>query len=141
MVAIEKLSLILGPTDREFENSGVFNPGIYQEENTLHVIYRAVQQGNLSTIGYAKTDGSLKIIERLEQPLIVRDFDYEKQGVEGPRIVKIEGAYHIPYTAYDSINAMGALATSKDSVHFEKHGVNVPQVNYQECENLCKSLQ
>lgn len=134
MVAIEKLGIILGPTNREFENSGVFNPGIYQEGNTLHILYRAVQQGNLSTIGYAKTDGPLKIIERLEQPLIVRDFDYEKQGVEDPRIVKIEDTYYITYTAYDGVNAMGALITSKDLVHFEKHGIITPQVNYQEYE-------
>lgn len=136
MVAIEKLGIILSPTDKNFESTGVFNPGIYQEGNTIHILYRAVENGNYSSIGYAKTEGPLKVIERKEQPLISRDFDYEKHGVEDPRIVKIEDTYYITYTAYDGINAMGALATSKDLIHFKKHGIITPHKNYQEYENL-----
>jgi predicted GH43/DUF377 family glycosyl hydrolase len=135
MVTIEKLGIILSPTEKEFENTGVLNPGIYQEGNTVHILYRATQQGNFSTIGYAKTDGPIKIVERMEKPLIIRDFDYEKQGVEDARIVKIEDTYYITYTAYDGINAMGALAISKDLIHFEKQGVITPRINYEEYEN------
>lgn len=136
MVTVEKQGIILSPTNREFENNGVLNPGIYQEGDTVHILYRAVQNGNLSTIGYAKTEGALKIIERHDKPLIIRDFDYEKHGVEDARIVKIEDVYYITYTAYDGINAMGALATSKDLIHFEKHGIITPKINYAEYERL-----
>ena len=142
MVTIEKLGIILSPTERAFENTGVLNPGVYQERNIVHFLYRAVQNGNLSTVGYARTEGPLKIIERIESPIIIQDFDYEKQGVEDPRIVKIEDTYYITYTAYDGINAMGALATSKDLIHFKKHGIITPQINYQEYEshvNLCNA--
>ena len=135
MVTIEKLGILLSPTEFNFENSGVFNAGIYQEGNILHILYRAVEHGNFSTIGYAKTEGPLSITERNEQPLILREFDYEKHGVEDPRIVKIEDTYYITYTAYDGVNAMGALSTSKDLVHFEKHGIITPHVNYQEYED------
>lgn len=135
MITIEKLGILLSPTDLDFENNGVFNAGIYQEDNILHILYRAVEHGNFSTIGYAKTEGPLNIIERNEKPLIQRDFDYEKHGVEDPRIVKIEDTYYITYTAYDGVNAMGALATSKDLTHFEKHGIITPCVNYQEYED------
>lgn len=135
MITIEKLGILLSPTDLDFENNGVFNAGIYQEDNILHILYRAVEHGNFSTIGYAKTEGPLSIIERNEKPLIQRDFDYEKHGVEDPRIVKIEDTYYITYTAYDGVNAMGALATSKDLIHFEKHGIITPHVNYQEYED------
>ena len=138
MKAIEKHGILLAPTEREFENNGVFNPGILQEGNTVHILYRAVQDGNLSTIGYAKTDGPLTIVERHQQPLITRELDYEKQGVEDPRVIKMDDTYYIIYTAYDGINCMGALATSKDLVHFEKHGIITPQVNYQEYESLIK---
>ena len=136
MITVEKHGIILSPTTREFENNGVLNPGIYQDGNTIHILYRAVQEGNLSTIGYAKSEGPFKIIERLEHPLITRDFDYEKHGVEDPRIVKIDDIYYITYTAYDGINAMGALATSKDLIYFEKHGIITPKINYQEYEKL-----
>ena len=136
MITVEKHGIILSPTNNEFENNGVLNPGIHQEGNTVHILYRAVQEGNLSTIGYTKTEGPVKIVERLEHPLIIRDFDYEKHGVEDPRIVKIEDTYYITYTAYDGINAMGALATSKDLIHFEKHGIITPKINYQSYEKL-----
>ena len=136
MITVEKHGIILSPTNKEFENNGVLNPGIYQDGNTIHILYRAVQEGNLSTIGYAKSEGPFKIIERLDRPLITRDFDYEKRGVEDPRIVKIDDTYYITYTAYDGINAMGALATSKDLLHFEKHGIITPKINYQEYEKL-----
>lgn len=135
MITIEKLGILLSPTNLDFENNGVFNAGIYQEGEILHILYRAVEHGNFSTIGYAKTEGPLNIIKRNEKPLIQRDFDYEKHGVEDPRIVKIEDTYYITYTAYDGVNAMGALATSKDLVHFEKHGIITPHVNYQEYED------
>ncbi|MFV8466149.1 hypothetical protein [Flavobacterium sp. LB1P62] len=136
MVTIEKLGIILSPTENEFENNGVFNPGIYQEGNIIHILYRAVQHGNYSTIGYAKMEGPLKVTERKQQPLISRDFDYEKHGMEDARIVKIEDTYYITYTAYDGINAMAALATSKDLIHFEKHGIITPRINYHEYENF-----
>ncbi|WP_426095494.1 pesticidal protein Cry7Aa [Flavobacterium sp. DSR2-3-3] len=136
MVTIEKLGIILSPTKHQFENNGVLNPGIYQEGNTIHILYRAVEHGNYSTIGYAKMDGPVKVIERHEKPLITRDFEYEKHGVEDARVVKIEDTYYITYTAYDGVNAMGALATSKDLIHFEKHGIITPHVNYQEYENF-----
>jgi predicted GH43/DUF377 family glycosyl hydrolase len=50
-------------------------------------------------------------------------------------VVKIEETYYVTYTAYDGINVMGALATSKDLIHFEKHGIITPPVNYQEYES------
>lgn len=135
MIPVEKLGIILSPTANEFENNGVFNPGVFQEGNTLHVLYRAVQNGNISSIGYAKLEGPLKVIERMELPLIERDYDYESQGVEDPRIIKIDDTYYVTYTAFDGVNAMGALATSKDLKKFEKHGIITPKVNYQEYEN------
>ena len=136
MVAIEKLGIILSPTEKEFENNGVFNPGIFQEGNTVHLFYRAVQEGNYSSIGYAKTEGPLKVIERHEKPIITRENDYEKKGAEDPRIVKIEDTYYMTYTAYDGINAMGALATSKDLIHFTKHGIITPKIIHKDYERL-----
>jgi predicted GH43/DUF377 family glycosyl hydrolase len=52
MITVEKLGVILF-TNLDFENNGVINPGIYQDGDTVHILYRAVQEGNNST-GYAK---------------------------------------------------------------------------------------
>jgi predicted GH43/DUF377 family glycosyl hydrolase len=136
MVAIEKLGILMGPTERDFEKHGALNPGIFQEGNIVHLFYRAVEFGNISTIGYAKSDGPFNIVERMERPLIEIDFEYEKHGVEDARIVKIDDTYYLTYTAYDGINAMGALASSKDLIHFEKHGIITPKMNYQQYKDL-----
>jgi predicted GH43/DUF377 family glycosyl hydrolase len=93
-----------------------------------------MEEGNPSTIGYAKTDNPLKITERREEPIIKGEFDYESHGVEDAKIVKIDGLYYITYIAYDGINKMGALATSKDMLHFEKQGIITPKTNYHEFE-------
>ena len=138
MIAVKKHGILLSPTDHEFENNGVFNPGIFQIDNKVHVLYRAVQNGNFSTIGYAKTEGPLQLIERNQRPLLIPEFDYEKQGIEDPRIVKIDNTYYITYTAYDGINAMGAVATSKDLISFEKLGIVTPRINYRQYAKLVK---
>ena len=136
MLKVEKHSIILSPTEREFENKAVINPGIFQDGDTLHFLYRAVQEEGLSSIGYAKTDNPLKIAERMEQSLLSREYDFEQYGLEDAKIVKIENTYYITYIAYDGMNKTGALATSKDLIHFEKHGIITPRISYHDYECL-----
>lgn len=69
---------------------------------------------------------------RKDTPLLFPEADYESQGLEDPRIVKIEDTYFLSYTAYDGINALGALATSTDLVNWTKHGIIVPQITYED---------
>jgi len=135
MIKVEKHGIILNPTEKEFESKGVFNPGIYQEGDTVHILYRAAQDGDFSSIGYAKTKGPLKVVKRNEKPIITPDFDYEKEGVRDARIVKIDDTYYVTYNSYDGMNTLGTLATSKDLVHFEKHGIITPQINYKDYKN------
>ena len=88
--------------------------------------------GNNSSIGYCKLKGPLLIVERDEAPLIFPQFNYESQGTEDARIVKIDGLYYLTYTAYDGINALGALATSTDMKTWVKLGIIVPQITYKD---------
>ena len=128
MIEIKKEGIVLSRSQLEFEQEGVLNPGVIKEADTVHMFYRAVAFGNYSTIGYCKFTGPLTLLERNNHPVVVSEFDYESHGVEDPRIVKIEDTYYLSYTAYDGINALGALAISKDMVHWEKKGVVVPQI-------------
>jgi predicted GH43/DUF377 family glycosyl hydrolase len=130
MIKFKKEGIILQKTDLEFENGGVLNPGVIRVGNNIHMFYRAVKTGNYSTIGYCRLDGPLTAAERYDQPVIVPEFDYESQGVEDPRIVKIDDLYYLTYTAYDGVNAQGALAVSSDLKHFEKKGIIVPKWTY-----------
>lgn len=136
MITIKNEGIILSETELDFENDGVLNPAIMQEGNTVHVFYRAVRRGNYSTIGYAKLEGPLKVVERNQKPLINPSTKDEIHGIEDPRIVKIDNLYYMTYCAYDGVNALGSLATSKDLVKFEKQGVIVPQITYEEFKHL-----
>ena len=130
MITVKKEGIILTKTDLGFEDEGVLNPAVIKEGNTVHIFYRAVRTGNYSSIGYCELEGPLTIKERHNTPLLVPHFDYEIQGVEDPRIVKINDLHYMTYTAYDGINALGALATSYDLIHFERNGLVVPQIPY-----------
>jgi len=132
MIEIKREGILLDKTELEFENEGVLNPAVIREGDSVHMFYRAVRNGNNSTIGYCKLDGPLTVAERWDKPFMVPEFDYESQGVEDPRIVKIEDTYYMTYTAYDGVNARGALATSKDLIHFEKLGIITPPITYAE---------
>jgi predicted GH43/DUF377 family glycosyl hydrolase len=138
MIKIKKEGIILLKTELEFENEGVLNPAIMQEGNTVHMFYRAVRKGNYSTIGYAKLEGPLEVVERKKEPLIIPSTEAEMHGIEDPRIVKIENVYYLTYCAYDGVNALGSFATSENLIDFEKKGVIVPQLTYEEFERLAE---
>ena len=53
--------------------------------------------------------------------------------------MKIDDLYYMTYTAYDGNNALGALAVSDDLKHFEKKGVIVPQITFEEFKRLAGS--
>jgi predicted GH43/DUF377 family glycosyl hydrolase len=139
MIKVKKEGIILSKTDLEFENEGVLNPAAMQEGESVHLFYRSVQKGNFSTIGYCRLDGPLTVAERWNEPFMVPEFEYEKHGVEDPRIVKIDDQYYLSYTAYDGTNARGALAISKDLVHFKKQGLIVPPITFARFISLVES--
>lgn len=123
---------MLEKTSLTFENDGVLNPAAIRDGDYVHMFYRAVENGNHSTLGYCRLDGPLTVAERWEKPFIMPEYDYESHGVEDARITKIDDTFFLTYTGYDGINARGALATSRDLKTFEKHGIIVPQITYAE---------
>jgi beta-1,2-mannobiose phosphorylase / 1,2-beta-oligomannan phosphorylase len=138
MIEVKKEGILLEKTNLDFENEGVLNPAAIKEGNIIHLFYRAVRNGNFSSIGYCKLDNPLHVAFRNETPILAPEYEYEKHGIEDPRIVKIEGIYYLTYTAYDGINALGALAVSKDLINWEKKGIIVPQFTYSEFTNLAE---
>ena len=142
MIPVKKY-LLLEPTEHKFENHGVFNPACIESEGKIHLLYRATSKGNYSTIGYCRLESPTKIAERSDKPLLIPQEKYESQGIEDPRVVKIEDTYFLTYTAYDGSNALGALATSKDLKSFEKMGIITPQMTYkefQQCIECCEGI-
>ena len=136
MIEVKKEGVLLNKTSLGFENEGVLNPAAIAGDNGIHIFYRAVSKGNYSSIGYCKLKDPLTIEERFDSPVLFPQFDYESHGVEDPRIAKINDLYYLTYTAYDGVNALGALAISKDLKHWEKQGIISPQISYDEFNHL-----
>lgn len=141
MLNVKKEGVILEKTSHGFENFGVLNPAILRENNTVHMFYRAVSKGNYSSIGYLTLKEGLIAENRKEIPILYPQYEYEKSGTEDPRIVKIDDTYYLTYTAYDGVNALGALAISKDLINWEKRGLIVPQYSYEEFKHLAESRE
>lgn len=136
MVIVKREGVILEATENEFENQAVLNPTVVQQGDTLHLFYRAVKEGNYSSIGYCRLEGPLNIVERKKSPILFPEYDYEKHGTEDPRVVFLDGIYYLFYTAYDGKNALVAYATSKDLKIWEKHGLISPKITYDEVKNF-----
>ena len=77
-----------------------------------------------------------KVVKRLKEPVLFPEYNYEKKGIEDPRITLLEGTYYLFYTVYDGKNALIAYATSKDLVHFTKQGLISPKISYDEAEDI-----
>jgi predicted GH43/DUF377 family glycosyl hydrolase len=139
MVEVKKEGILLTKTTLGFENEGVLNPAVIQNDGRFHLFYRAVAKGNYSTIGYCELSDPITVAKRSDIPILFPQFEYESQGLEDPRIVKIDDTFYLTYTGYDGLNALGALAISTDLIQFKKLGLIVPQITYGEFSHLTGS--
>ena len=135
MLKVKDEGIILEKTDLDFENKAVLNPACIQIGDITHMFYRAVNEDDISSIGYAQLKDN-KVVKRLDKPVILPEFDYEKNGTEDPRITYLDGTYYIFYTAYDGKNALIAYVTSPDLINFTKHGLISPKFSYDEAEDI-----
>ncbi len=109
----------------KWEKDAVFNAAAIYENEVFYLFYRAVEHPNYSVIGLAiSTDGIN--FSRLSEPIIKPEYDYEKWGIEDPRITKIDDTYYMYYTAWDNKTPRIAWATSKNLFKWEKQGLLKP---------------
>ena len=139
MLNVIKEGIVLSKSSQGFEVEGVLNPAVIFFDGYIHMFYRAVAKGNYSTIGYCKLKSPMEVVERMDVPIIFPQFEHEEHGVEDARIVHIDGVFYLSYTAYDGVNALGALATSPDLITWTKHGLIVPQIMYDEFKRLAST--
>ena len=107
-----------------FDSKAVYNPAVIVDGAEFHMLYRA-ESGDPCTgrIGYARSKDGIHFT-RHPNPVIVPEHGYEAYGCEDPRLVKFGDIFYLTYVGnggrYGSVNI--CLATSKDLVHWEKHG-------------------
>jgi predicted GH43/DUF377 family glycosyl hydrolase len=132
-----KRTILLEPTSNEWESLAVLNSTAIKEKDLIHLFYRAVKSPNYSTLGYAvMKNGKL---QRFSRPLLMPEFEYEIEGIEDPRIVKIKDKFYLLYTAWDGRNARIALAVSKDMKNWQKKGIISPSIALREAIRITKS--
>lgn len=106
--------------EHPFEEKLVFNPAAFELDGSVHILYRAMDNQNTSTVGYARSEDGLRIVERLPEPIYVPRADFEQKlgkpdgnsGIEDPRTVVIEDRLYMTYTAYDGIHSPRGALTS-----------------------------
>jgi len=115
----------------KWEEKDVFNPATVVRNDTIFLLYRAEDKvgkyAGTSRIGLAFSTDGLNF-KRKRIPVFYPDNDNQKKyewegGCEDPRVVEDSaGVYYMTYTAYDGDKARLLVASSKDLLHWKKHG-------------------
>jgi len=72
MVNIKKEGILLGPTEHHFEDYGVLNPGVIEVDGEIHMLSRATNNDNYSTLGYFLLTSPTEIEHRNENPKMIQ---------------------------------------------------------------------
>jgi predicted GH43/DUF377 family glycosyl hydrolase len=140
-VQVRKEGVVLEKTNLFFENHSVLNPACIQADNITHMFYRAVSHNGVkptglkSTIGYCQLSDN-KVINRYKKPVLIPECDYERNGIEDPRIVLIDGVYYLTCTAYDGKTASMAYAVSTELPKLTKRGLLFPRILFKEVREI-----
>lgn len=133
-----------------WEESDTFNPGAIIKDGKIVVLYRAEDNSGIgigkrtSRIGYAESTDGVEM-ERRKTPVLFPDSKFSDLeypgGCEDPRVTMTEdGLYVMLYTAWNRKVARLAVATSRDLINWEKHGLAFGKAYGGRFENLfCKS--
>lgn len=112
---------ILSPNPaNNWESAYLYNPTAIVLNETIFLLYRAQNASKTSSIGLAwSTDGY--DFTRLNSPIIYATEDYETiGGCEDPRIVRVNGTFHVTYTAFNNVTAQLCIAYSQDLLNWTK---------------------
>lgn len=118
----------------QWEAMATFNPASVAKDGKIYVLYRSEDKtgemkigGHTSRIGMAESEDGVRFTRR-PAPVLYPERDLQKEyewpgGVEDPRVVETEDStYVMTYTQWNRELPRLAVATSKDLVHWVKHG-------------------
>ena len=109
-----------------WESKATFNPGAVKSGEIIHILYRAVNEHDISSLGYATTTDGETILERSVKPVFAPGDPWEELGCEDPRITAFEGTFYVFYTAYSRRGPRIALASTTDFTNYRRYGVVGP---------------
>lgn len=103
----------------KWEAKGTFNPAATQISGKTYILYRAVSDKDVSTLGFAVSVDCLSVDERSKEPVYLPRAVFEKNaeggdrnfGCEDPRLVTIGKQIYMAYTAYDGHTPRVAISS------------------------------
>ena len=122
----------------EWEKTHTFNPAAVVKDGKVYVLFRA-EDGTGTVIGSYTSRLGLAVSEDgmhfavQPQPVLFPEHDAQETsewpgGCEDPRLVEgPDGGYVLMYTQWNRQTTHLAVATSRDLVHWEKHGAAFAQ--------------
>jgi predicted GH43/DUF377 family glycosyl hydrolase len=124
-----KNPILLPNEDIWWESEAVFNPAVLYDGNKVHMLYRAIGEYKqyISRFGYAcSTDGFS--FERKNEIALEPTEEYEKYGIEDPRLVTIDNRVYLTYVVLSDYVSKGpicstALATTDDFHKYNRIGI------------------
>lgn len=147
MLRLKRLSdtPILSPVwDHKWEREAVFNAGAIYEHGLVYLFYRAAdnrfklnspvpleEEKFVSSIGLAISTDAVHF-SRFDKPVMTGITEYERWGVEDPRITKIDDTYYMLYTAFrgqDWYDYRPAIAWSKNLMDWQGHEILLDEAN------------
>ena len=138
---MKREGVILLPTKLPFEDRSVLNPAVWQDGNQVHVIYRAINEKFMSSLGYARLEGPLKVVERWDKQFLAPKYTFEKKGMEDPRIVRIGQTFYLVYVGHDGKNCLLAYYHGRDLFNLKSGGVISPKISYHRAGRLWRSAK
>lgn len=141
LIELKRLSQdpILAPNpEHKWEAAAVFNTAAVIHNDLVHLIYRATDitsngsEGKyINSLGYAVSGDGIHF-ERYPEPIMINDIPQELRGPEDPRILWMDGKFHMLYTGFGgrfSGDYRISLATSTNLIHWERQGVMLDESN------------
>ncbi|MFS2185158.1 glycoside hydrolase family 130 protein [Mucilaginibacter sp. Mucisp84] len=136
IISPDTVSRFLDPMSKkqvQWEANDTFNPAATVKNNKIIVLYRAEDLYGIgigfrtSRVGYAESADGIRFSRR-KTPVLYPDNDIAKKyewpgGCEDPRVaVTAGGTYVVFYTEWNRDLPRLGVATSKDLIHWKKHG-------------------
>ena len=137
MIEFERLGVVLNPID---ELHAKFNSGALLLNDTVHLMYRWAEIKEVTGgfgpgyvqnfVAYARMTPDGKLLYDADKPTFKKTHQWEKWGLEDPRIFRIDGKNYITYTACDNHRArVGFAIANDDFTEIDKIGI-VPALQF-----------
>jgi predicted GH43/DUF377 family glycosyl hydrolase len=133
LIRSPKNPIIEPKPEKAWESGATFNPGAVQNGEITHILYRAINERSISSLGYAMTTDGETILERSAEPVLAPADPWEELGCEDPRITAFDGAFYVFYTAYSQRGPRIAAASTTDFRSFTRYGVVGPDFDDKDC--------